>query len=140
MAAGTLSLLYLTINVNGFFLYYPLGIILMLVIGVLKGVTKSSFSIIFHAINVVLLFVGCLAMYYIFNTDPMYLLVAALTIVVYQVSVYHETTLTNYLRELTLQDWESLFIHLSPRIAFYVKKFYSRLRELEDFDEEDDIF
>jgi hypothetical protein len=140
MAAGTLSLLYLIIKVNGFFLYYPLGLIIMLVIGILKGITKNSFSMMYHIINIALLAIGCVIMYLVFNTEPLYLLVAALTIVVYQTSAYHETTLTNYLRQLTLQDYERLFIHLSPRLAFYVKKFYGRLKELEDFDEEDDIF
>lgn len=140
MTAGILSILYLVIHVNGFFLYYPLALIIMLVVGILKGITKSSFALMYHLINIVLLVIGCLIMYFVFNTEPLYLLVAALTVVVYQTSVYHETTLTNHLRVLTLQDWERLFVHLSPRLAFYVKKFYSRLRDLEDFDEEDDIF
>lgn len=140
MGAGTVSILYLTILINGFFLYYPLALIIMLVIGVLKGLTTNAFSIMFHAINIVVLFLGCIAMYYIFNTDPFYLLLASLTVIIYQTAVYHETTLTNYLRQLSLEDWDSLFIHLSPRLAFYVKKYYSKLRELEDYEEEDDIF
>lgn len=140
MAAGTVALLYLTILINGFFLYYPLALIIMLVIGILKGITTNAFAIMFHAINVAVLFLGCLAMYYIFDTEPFYLLVAALTVIIYQTAVYHETTLTNYLRQLSLDDWDSLFVHLSPRLAFYVKKYYGKLRELEDFEEEDDVF
>lgn len=140
MAAGTVALLYLTILVNGFFMYYPLALIIMLLIGIFKGVTSNKLAIMFHLINVVVLILGCIAMYYIFGTNPFYLLVAGLTVVIYQTAVYHETTLTNYLRQLSLQDWDSLFIHLSPRLAFYVKKYYSRLRELEDYEEEDDVF
>jgi hypothetical protein len=30
----------------------------------------------------------------------------------YQVAVYHESSLTNFLRQLSLEEWETIFIHL----------------------------
>ena len=51
MAAGTVGLLYLSVNVNGFFSFYPLGLISTIVIGVAKGVSPNRLGYIFHAIK-----------------------------------------------------------------------------------------
>ena len=97
IAAGTVALLYLSILVNGFFTYYPLGLVITLAIGILKGITKNSFSLIFHVMNITVQIIGSIALYFVFKADPFYLLTAVMTVIIYQVAIYHESSLTNFL-------------------------------------------
>ena len=57
------------------------------------------------------------------------MLTAGLIILIYQATLYHESSLTNFLQSLSIEEWERAFIHLSPRVAFYVKKYYLQLRQ-----------
>ena len=90
-----------------------------LAVGILKGITKNTFSLIYHVVNLFLIAVGAVVMFFVFScslphqpADVFQLITAAITIVVYQVAVYHESSLTNFLQQLSLEEWEIIFIHL----------------------------
>ena len=106
----------------------------------------------YHLINLVVLALGAVGLYFFFKgkralnklADPYLLLSCVITIVVYQIAVYHEISLTVNLQIIPLDEWENIFIHLckfavtipAPRLAFYVKKFYKNMKlDIEELEE-----
>lgn len=66
--AGTVASLYLSILVDGFFVYYPLGLVFTVVVGILKGMSNNKFTLIFHVINYFILLVGSIFLFLFFRS------------------------------------------------------------------------
>lgn len=106
-----------------------------LLMALLKALNEDSVLFIYHAINFfVILLTGLILALGYQDINNYFNALCCVFVFLYQISVFHELALVRYLYQLPLKEWEEEFIHLAPRVAFYVKKFYTEQRYGEEID------
>lgn len=125
-----------TIDISVAWIWLFLSITLLFAI--LKALNEDSVLFVYHAINFFVILIGGLILALGSQDINNYYNALCCTFVfLYQISVFHELALVRYLYQLPMKEWEQEFVHLAPRVAFYVKKFYTEQRYGNEIDIED---
>ena len=125
IVSGILLSIYTTAKLDAIFAFFPFFLTVTLGISILKALNEESMSFVYHCINLFVVIVGSLLVSLANdNLNPYYSFMVGVCTFLFQISIYHELGLVKYLWSLNLAEWEDGFIHLAPRIAFYVKRFW----------------
>lgn len=139
--SGILLNIFTSTKLDPIFSWLFFFLAVTMIIAILKALNEESLNFVYHCINVFVVIVGSLLVSLAnSNVNPYYSFMIGVVTFLYQISVFHELGLVKYLWSLNLSEWEDGFIHLAPRIAFYVKRFWeegegSRMGRVLDFDD-----
>lgn len=123
--SGILINIYATANLDAIFAWLFFFLSVTLVLSILKSLNEESLNFVYHCINVFIIIVGGLLVSLANSqVNPYYIFMIAVCTLLYQISVFHELGLVKYLWSLNESEWEDGFIHIAPRIAYYVKRFW----------------
>lgn len=126
--SGILVNIYATTKYDAIFCWGFFFLTTTMAISILRALKGDGSAFVFHLINIFILVIGTVLVSLASSrgVNAYYGFIVAMTVLLFQISVFHELGLVRYLWSLDEKEWEYGFIHIAPRLTYYIKWFWEK--------------